>query len=164
MNGSLILGVDHGSGGSVAWLDRGGTLLRVEDMPSLPSGARGRPAIAAALLARMLTEMKPDLAFVEAVGPRPTDGCVAAFAFGESKGCVEAVLATLEIPFERVSPVTWKRHHAIGPGKENKPLALSVAIRKWPHLAQRFARVRDLDRAEAALIGLCGLQRMGGTR
>ena len=42
---------------------------------------------------------------------------------------------------------------------EAKDTARAVAISKWPHMADQFARKKDIDRAEAALIGWAGLQR-----
>ncbi len=42
-----------------------------------------------------------------------------------------------------------------------KDLARSRAIERWPAHAEVFARLKDHDRAEAALIGWAGLQREG---
>jgi len=65
----------------------------------------------------------------------PSEGAVGAFAFGRSRGVVEGVCGTLD--------------HA----------ACSEAIRRWPHKAALFARVKDDGRAEAALIAVAGLAR-----
>ena len=43
-----------------------------------------------------------------------------------------------------------RRHSA---GAENKDLARTRAIARWPAHADLFARKRDVDRAEACLIG-----------
>ena len=40
-----------------------------------------------------------------------------------------------------------------------KDVARSRAIERWPDQVNLFARVKDHDRAEAALIGWAGLQR-----
>jgi hypothetical protein len=61
-------------------------------------------------------------------------------------------------------PATWKRLADIPPGVENKDLARARAIARWPAMAELFARKRDVDRAEAALIGWAGLQREGRGR
>jgi hypothetical protein len=96
----------------------------------------------------------------EAVGPRPGEGAVGAFAFGRAKGLVEGTLATAGIPLTWITSPTWKRIVGIPPGKEGaKDAARSEAIRRWPDKAAWFARVKDHGRAEAALIGWAGLQR-----
>jgi len=62
-----------------------------------------------------------------------------------------------------ITPPTWKRAVGIPPGKDGaKDAARSEAIRRWPDRAGLFARVKDDGRAEAALIGLCGLQLKAG--
>jgi crossover junction endodeoxyribonuclease RuvC len=61
-----------------------------------------------------------------------------------------------------LTPPTWKRIADIPPGVENKDLARARAIARWPARAELFARKRDVDRAEAALIAIAGLKREGG--
>jgi hypothetical protein len=52
-----------------------------------------------------------------------------------------------------------KRLADIPPGAENKDLARTRAIARWPARADLFARKCDVDRAEACLIALAGLKR-----
>jgi predicted nucleic acid-binding Zn ribbon protein len=52
-----------------------------------------------------------------------------------------------------------KRLADIPPGVENKDLARTRAIARWPARADLFARKCDIDRAEACLIALAGLKR-----
>ena len=58
-----------------------------------------------------------------------------------------------------LTPPTWKRLGDIPPGAENKDLARTRAIARWPARAGLFARKCDVDRAEACLIALAGLKR-----
>jgi hypothetical protein len=58
-----------------------------------------------------------------------------------------------------LTPPTWKRAADIPPGVENKDIARARAIARWSGKAELFARKKDVDRAEACLIGLAGLQR-----
>jgi crossover junction endodeoxyribonuclease RuvC len=59
-----------------------------------------------------------------------------------------------------IAPPVWKRIIGIPPGKiGTKDMARSEAIRRWPQHAALFARVKDADRAEAALIAVAGLKR-----
>jgi crossover junction endodeoxyribonuclease RuvC len=155
----LILGVDLGTQGAVALVDRGGDLLAVEDLPVLPDGPRSRPHINAAALADLLRSWQPSRAFVEFVGARPTDSRVGAFSFGMARGATEAVLATLAIPMRTITAPAWKRTIGIPAGADQKSTARAEAVRRWPRHAALFARVRDDGRAEAALIAIAGIAR-----
>jgi crossover junction endodeoxyribonuclease RuvC len=61
-----------------------------------------------------------------------------------------------------LTPPTWKRIADIPAGVENKDLARTRAIARWPGHAELFKRKMDVDRAEAALIGIAGMRREGG--
>jgi crossover junction endodeoxyribonuclease RuvC len=159
---TVILGIDPGLDGAVAVLTEDGELLRIEDMPTLLDGAKGRRAVNPALFASIVYSTHAARAFCELVGPRPTDGSAAGFGFGRSRGIIEGVLAAAGVPLTMIAPPTWKRSAGIAPGRENKDSARSVAIARWPSQAALFARKRDCDRAEAALIGLAGLLREAG--
>ena len=95
----------------------------------------------------------------EFVGARPTDAKVAAFAFGRARGVIEGCAGALGLPIVFLTPPTWKRLADIPPGAENKDLARTRAIARWPARADLFARKCDVDRAEACLIALAGLKR-----
>jgi hypothetical protein len=154
-----VLGVDIGNTGGIAILSEAGELIDVLDMPCLEDGPKGRPSVNAALLAGIIAGAGASQAYVEQVGPRPTDGCVQAFAFGRCKGVLEGVLAAYGVPVAFLTPAAWKRLHAIPPGWGQKDLARSRAIALWPGKAALFSRIRDDGRAEAALIAVAGLKR-----
>ena len=63
------------------------------------------------------------------------------------------------MPIVFIAPASWKRISDIPPGVENKDLARTRAIARWPAHADLFARKCDVDRAEACLIALAGLMR-----
>jgi hypothetical protein len=155
---STILGIDPGAHGAIAVLDEDGGLLEVLDMPSTPE-ANGRSATNAPLLAGILARTHARIAFCEFVGARPTDAKVSAFAFGRARGVIEGCAGALGLPIVFLTPPTWKRMADIPPGADNKDLARTRAIARWPGRADLFARKCDVDRAEACLIALAGLQR-----
>ena len=157
---SIILGIDPGAHGAVAVLGETGELLEVHDMPATPE-ANGRTATNAPLLAGILARSHARVAFCEFVGARPTDARAAAFSFGRARGCIEGCAAALGLPIVFLTPPTWKRLADIPPGVENKDLARTRAIARWPGRADLFARKCDVDRAEAALIAHAGLMREG---
>jgi crossover junction endodeoxyribonuclease RuvC len=157
---AVVLGIDIGANGAIAILTISGELLNVVDMPSLPE-ANGRRATNAALLSNIIAESNADRIFCEFVAARPTDAKVAAFAFGRARGVIEGIAGAFDLPIVWITPPVWKRFAGVPPGKENKDVARSRAIARWPKHAQRFARKTDIDRAEACLIGAAGLARAG---
>jgi crossover junction endodeoxyribonuclease RuvC len=161
---TLTLGIDIGLHGAIALIDEDGRLIAVEDMPILADGAKGRPAVNAPLLVKIIFEAKAARADVELVRPRPGEGAVQGFSFGRAPGVVEGVLAAAGVPVTFVAPAQWKRAVSIKPGKDGaKDAARSEAIRRWPAKAAMFARIRDDGRAEAALIAVAGLNARAGT-
>jgi crossover junction endodeoxyribonuclease RuvC len=156
----LAAGIDIGATGGAALLD-GRDLREVEDLPSLPDGMKGRLAINGALLSLLIRKWSPTVAFVEYVASRPTDSRPSAFSFGRARGCVEGVLAAHSIPIVWLTVPLWRRTVGLPPGA-TKDHARGKAIQLWPAFADRFARVCDADRAEAALIAVAGLMRKGG--
>jgi crossover junction endodeoxyribonuclease RuvC len=155
---TAILGIDPGAHGAIAILDQAGHLLEVVDMPATPE-ANGRAATNAPLLAGILARTHARVAFCESVGARPTDAKVAAFTFGRARGVIEGCAGALGLPIVFLTPPTWKRLADIPPGAENKDLARTRAIARWPAQAELFKRKADVDRAEAALIAVAGLHR-----
>jgi crossover junction endodeoxyribonuclease RuvC len=155
---AVVVGIDPGGHGAVAVLNEAGQLLKVFDMPSTRE-ANGRHAVNAPLLAGILARTHARIAFCEFVGARPTDAKVAAFSFGRARGVIEGCAGALGLPIVFLTPPTWKRLADIPPGAENKDLARTRAIARWPAHADLFARKCDVDRAEACLIGLAGLLR-----
>jgi crossover junction endodeoxyribonuclease RuvC len=158
MTAQTIIGIDPGAHGAIAVMNEGGDLLEVLDMPSTPE-ANGRSATNAPLLAGIFARTHARIAFCEFVGARPTDAKVAAFAFGRARGVIEGCAGALGLPVVFLTPPTWKRFADIPPGADNKDLARTRAIARWPARADLFARKCDVDRAEAALIAVAGLKR-----
>jgi crossover junction endodeoxyribonuclease RuvC len=128
------------------------------------ASARGRPERTPrgqrAARPEIIFKTHASKAFVEFVGARPGEGAVGAFAFGRSRGVVEGVLGAAGVLGTTKAPAAWKRAVGLPEGREGaKDAARPEAIRRWPAKAAFFARVRDVDRAEACLIALAGLRR-----
>jgi crossover junction endodeoxyribonuclease RuvC len=155
---AVVVGIDPGAHGAIAVLTEAGQLLGVFGMPSTAE-ANGRRGTNAPLLAGILARTPALVAFCEFVGARPTDAKLAAFSFGRARGVIEGVCGALSLPVVFIAPPVWKRLADIPPGPENKDLARTRAIARWPVHADLFARKMDVDRAEACLIGWAGLQR-----
>lgn len=157
---NTVLGIDIGVSGAIALVREDGELIDVWDMPCLRDGPKNRRTINAPLLAELVYKSHAARAYVEAVGPRPAEGAVGAFAFGDSKGVVRGVLAAAGIPAIFIQPTQWKRVVNIPPGKiGTKDAARSQAIGRWPRQADRFKLVKDDGKAEACLIAVAGILR-----
>lgn len=152
------LGIDPGNFGALALLSEDGDLLEIADMPCVADGVKGRQTVNPALLAAIVRRWAPGSAFCEYVGPRPTDAKVAAFAFGRCRGAIEGTLGALGVRVVMITVPTWRREIGLPPGA-SKEMARGAAIRRWPSQADKFARVKDDGRAEAALIAIAGLLR-----
>ncbi len=146
-----IVGCDPGAKGGLAFLTDGGDLLHVEDMPAIDVGGRAR--VSASLLVALLRRWAPRLAVIEQVGAMPGQGVSSTFTFGYAAGVLECACAASGAAVTFVAPAAWKRGMRV---TKDKGSSLQMAQRLWPAQADRFARVRDEGRAEAALIGSFG--------
>lgn len=155
---AMIIGIDPGVSGAIAFLSPSGDLLDVVDMPCLADGAKGRRTVNAPLLASILWKRTPAHAYVELITSRPTDAKVAAFSFGRCRGCIEGVLGAIGVPVTMLAVPSWRR--AVGlPVGSTKDMARGEAIRRWPDKAEMFARKMDDGRAESALVAVAGIVR-----
>lgn len=151
----LIVGIDPGLSGAVAFLHNG-DLLSVDDLPlvEVQHGKSSRKELSSALLHDMLvhTEIRIGKAIVEDVNAFGM-GRTSAYRFGKNVGQIEAVLACCGIRTEMVTPQRWKKAMGLG---ADKALSRAMAIKKWPMQSHLFARVKDDGRAEAALLAEYG--------
>lgn len=157
----MILGIDPGISGALAWIDDAGELVAVEDMPTVAvrRGKGDRNVVAPQLLADLIWHRERDtrMATIEQVGTRPGEGPVGAFSFGRSFGLIEGVLAGATIRLQYVTPRVWVPAMGIRGGKDE---SRAIAMRRWPKHAKLFARKKDDGRSDAALIALYTLQHM----
>jgi crossover junction endodeoxyribonuclease RuvC len=155
-NSPLVLGIDPGAHGAIAFLTTSGELLQVHDMPSntIKRSKRQVMVVSPYDLAQLLMPValagNVKRAFVEQVGAMPGQGVSSMFAFGRHVGMVEGVLAGLSISISYVLPQAWRRYSQVPEGKDGSRLR---ACQLWPAHAATFKRSKDDGRAEAALIG-----------
>lgn len=151
----MILGVDPGKTGALAWLSDTGALLYVHDVPTLKAGTGGKAVVDEAALAG-LVQSYADItthAFIEMVGARPGQGVTSMFNFGTTYGLLRGVIAANGIPRTFVTPGKWKK--ALGVSAE-KDSARARASQLMPQHAANWTRVKDDGRAEAAMIAYYG--------
>lgn len=139
----IVFGIDPGSAkGAVAWVGPHGAA--VFDLP-IVDGTIDPHALAALLRAQAGAQA----VYVENVSAMPKQGVASTFRFGRAFGAILATVQLSGLRLELVTPSKWKRHHGLGPDKEQ---ARALAIRRFPALAGDLARKKDADRAEALLI------------
>lgn len=153
-----VIGIDPGLSGALA-LYTGGARITVEDLPVWHT-TRGRKTarkLDVLGLQRILNLWADTVAvgavFVEAVHTMPKQGIVSAGQFMEAFGAIQAVVLCAGLPLSLVDPAMWKA--ATGLGRDKK-LALRRAAMAFPQSSESFARAKDHNRAEAALLARFG--------
>lgn len=150
----MIVGIDPGNSGAVAALSPDGVLVDVGDMPVVDGFVNG--ALLRELLVDLAGGMVVSLVVIEKVAAMPKQGVSSTFKFGAAYGTAGGVVAGLGWPQRLVVPRVWKK--AMGCSAE-KERSRRLAIERWPAQASLFARKKDADRAEAALLAEWGRTR-----
>jgi len=151
----MIVGIDPGASGALAFFDMSRGILYVEDMPVLEIARNGKTKreISPQLLRSIVDRYEPRRAIIERVGAMPGQGVSSMFQFGRSVGLVEGVLAGLNVPTGFVTPQQWQKGAGVRGGKDGSRMR---AVELFPAYAQLFARKKDDGRADAALIAWWG--------
>ena len=151
----MKVGIDVGANGAIAVFDND-KLVEVHDMPTktIVINNRKKKRVDAEALSDLL-EFHIEVAVIEQVTAMPNQGVSSMFAFGQAAGIVEGVLASATHNVIYVRPQSWKKHFMLG---SNKGEARALASQLWPDMSDKFKRVKDDGRAEAALIGLWGIE------
>jgi crossover junction endodeoxyribonuclease RuvC len=156
-----ILGIDPGIRGGCAIVVAGDgyapTLIDAIDIPVTGVGAKERVDVLA--LCAWIRQHRPDKAVIERAQAMPRQGASSGFKYGRAVGALEAVLAGCEIPMTIIEPTMWKKVHQLR-GHE-KEASRQRALQLFPAAHAVFARKMDHGRAEAALIALAGIDRVG---
>ena len=147
----MILSVDPGASGALAFLDLAAGKLEILDMPTVEvkRGAKNKTEISPQMLAALIRGRAPLVAVLERVGAMPGQGTASMFQFGRGVGMLEGTLAALQIPTEYVAPLVWQK--AVG-SRDGKDGNRQRAAELFPAYAHLFARKKDNGRADAALM------------
>ena len=156
----IVLGVDPGLGGGLAWVTRAGHLIAAIDMPvfSIIINAKTRRKISATGLVEAMQRRPVAFIIVETVVSMPrkgpdgkviSAGATSAATAARGAGMLEGIAAALEIPFMEVMPHIWKRRAEV---PRDKGGARLMAQRLWPGAARQFSLAKSDGKAEAALL------------
>lgn len=148
----IIIGVDPGFSGAIAVFRPFFWMMEIYDMPVVPN-KKGKNEIDLHNLHELLApeDDKPHRAMVEQVAAMRGQGVSSMFRFGQGYGALQMGLAAHKIPTDYVTPAKWKKHFGLS---RDKGASRGLAMQKFPSIADKFKRVKDDGRAEAALLAL----------
>lgn len=143
----MIIGIDPGIKGAIAWVLSDGSLDSVLDMPLTERA--GKTVINFPALAEMIRTAPADLIALEEVLSMPGEGHVGAKTTGYGGGVLEGIALGLGIPYRIFHPSNWKRYAGV---TSNKNFCRARAMKLWPGSADQFRLVKHDGRADAALL------------
>lgn len=153
----IIIGIDPGLSGAIAFYDTDWKTIEVHDMPvvEVMRSGKTKKEISPAEVYQIIASQPQQIAFamVERVGAMPGQGVTSVFSFGYSTGVVIGALAACLIPVTIVTPQAWQKGMAVRGGKDG---SRQRAMELWPDQADLFKRVKDNGRSDAALIAAYG--------
>ena len=168
-----VIGIDPGVTGALALFDRdSGKLLAIKDFPhdTIVVGKSRRSVVNIIRLSQLFRIDADVTVFMEkllaimstdkATGERKVkQSAVSMLSFGRIGGAVEMAAAMMNFPITRVEPLRWKRAMSC---PTDKPGARARASQLFPEFHDKFKRVVDHGRAEAAIVGLYGCRILSG--
>ena len=150
----LTIGIDPGQKGAIAII-QGQFCIDIKDMPLMPNHEVDANELYRYL--NMPEHRGYRTAVIERSQPMPKQGVVSVFSYGRGYGAIVAVLQVLEIPFQEVPAMKWKKSFSLN---RDKGESVTKALELFPSLKQTVfytPRGRMLDgRAEALLIAEYG--------
>lgn len=125
----IVLGIDPGASGGIAWHDRGDSPCATQTMHGEKMPATERDV--AQFLAECAAEKS--FAYIEKVHSMPSQGVSSTFKFGQNYGFLRGCLVSLQIPFDEVTPQKWQKEFGL---VFPKKLGLSPTEKKNKHKAK----------------------------
>ena len=146
----ISIGIDPGLTGAVAAI-LGDGAIEFHDMPVLEIKKRTQLDYAGlAQILRRYADRGEATAAIEMVGAMPGQGVSSMFKFGQVYGAALATLATLQIPYQCVTPPVWKRaFRLVGCDKDE---SRSRALEMFPECVEHLRLKKNHGRADALLI------------
>ncbi len=149
---SLYIGIDPGLSGALSIIFGGGQ-VEIYDTPVLSDGTKRKYDIQSilSLLRTHCIDANPHC-FIEEVHAMPGQGVTSMFSMGYGLGVWHTVLAACDIPFERITPQSWKKEFSLI-GKEK---GASMLRAKEIHPTAPITLKKHDGRADALLLAeLC---------
>lgn len=170
----IVIGIDPGLTGAIAFLDHDGSLMSVDEMPVMAIAEAGpkttiKTEVDALALGRLIRSRVPrDIAAIaimehtSSVGQKGQEQAKLSLAAG--KATCMAVLRIMQIDARRVTPVMWKRFYGIkqpipgsnAPDQKKQALALARGFYGMGYLKLE----KHHNRADALLIARWALRKI----
>lgn len=154
-----VIGIDPGVSGALAVISGDNGTLRIEAVYDLPtqsektsSGKVRRYIDPVALAALVASIGEVDKVVVERLVAPPGVSGLSAYSMGATAATIATVLRLAGLSFRLVSPVVWKRGLEVPAAKDAARQYAGRLFKDGAH----WPRVKDHNRAEAALIGAWG--------
>lgn len=161
----IVIGCDPGLTGAVTSLDHHGHLRASLDLPTCPIETAGpnskvKRKIDARALRDVLRQLVPAdekaMFVLEDMQLLGGSSIQTMGALAHTRGVIEAVALLCDLDVRYVRPQAWKRFYGLG---SDKKAALTLARQFWSGWTE-FARQKDHNRAESALIARWGLRNL----
>jgi len=158
----VVVGIDPGNSGAIAFLDTDNCTVRIYDMPTFEFiTTKKRVTIDPYAIVTFMQQYDISHVYMEEVFSSPQMGVVSSFNFGEGKGMIKGIVAAIGVPITQVKPARWKKDMKV---PADKRAAVMRASQLFPGAAPAFKGPRGGiydGRAEAALLALYGALELG---
>ena len=154
----IVIGIDPGVTGSVAFLHTEHGYVDVVDIPTMAHGkgkAKVKKQINPAGLAELFENVNVKKVVLEKVSAMPEQGVASVFSLGDTFGCIRGVVGALGLPLELVTPREWKKHFKLTSDKE---VCRAKAIELYPEAPLHLKKHHN--RSEALLIARYGIEKI----
>ena len=151
----LIIGIDPGISGSICFFEDG-KILEVIEMPVMTEGKKNKKQVNGAqiyneFLKRINKKDDEIRVVIEQVSAMPGQGVTSMFNFGQSFGILKGICSAMQLPMFFVRPAKWKKYFNLI--NSQKDASRTKAIELYPSYSNFLSRKKDINRAEAILIG-----------
>lgn len=132
MNENLVIAIDPGKNGGIAWRTTNGPVF-VEPMPATVHDL-------VILISRIVGPFGAGDCIIERVHSMPHDSGKAAFSFGENFGMIQGVLASFGVAYRFVTPQQWqKKLGALPADKADRKRAIREMMQqRHPYLLKKL--------------------------
>lgn len=132
----MILGIDPGKQGALAWITQDGAFVDALMVATRPKerGSTKRIYDEAAMWRQLQAHGRPLLVVLERTQARPGISGTACHGMGLSEGLWQGLLGAAGYPWASVRPNAWKRK-LHGPKAHPEAIALQAG-RRWPEVAR----------------------------
>jgi hypothetical protein len=155
----LIMAIDPGNKGAMAYYETTGTLISIKDMPvrEIKVGNKNRIQIDAMALYTIFSDaslMGVEMVVMEQIGGRPRQSAPAAFTLGHGVGMIYMACVACGLRITQIPPQVWKRKLKVSTDDESIAKRADELLPGHGHLWRGPKGGVLHDRAEAAMIAV----------